>query len=69
MNTYSIDTNNTLYVPNTDTETITDAISEGAILINTTIIATTDNSNNSVDDANSFMKSVSILLCLSFAQK
>ena len=59
MNTYSIDTNNTLYVPNTDTETITDAISEGAILINTTIIATTDNSNNSVDDANSFMKSVS----------
>jgi hypothetical protein len=56
MNTYSTDNNKSMYV---DTGAITDTISEGAILINTTIIATTDNSNNSVDDANSFMKSVS----------
>lgn len=55
MNTYSIDTNNTLYVPNTDTDTdTTDTTTQ--TLINTTIV---DNSNNSVDDANSFMKSVS----------
>jgi hypothetical protein len=64
MNTYSTDNNKSMYVDTgaiTDTisDTITDTISEGAILINTTIIATTDISNNSVDDANSFMKSVS----------
>ena len=57
MNTYSIDNNKSMYV---DAAAITDTISEGDILINTTINTTTDISNNSVvDDANSFMKSVS----------
>jgi hypothetical protein len=55
MNTYSIDTNNTVYVPNTDTAT-TETTTQ--TLINTTT-TTIDNSNNSLDSANSFMKSVS----------